>query len=176
LRLRLGEPPPDDGLWSSRKVGNWMTEELGLKVVAPQRGRKALKAIGSSIKAPRPKNLKSASPKEAVAFKKSSRMRLQRRPQSTPTNRSRFRHGRAPHRPNPLCRVSVGERPIAHGYNRFDWLYVTAFASPAAGETFWYLSNGMSKKFFEALLETFAIQILSEASFTPARKFSGLLS
>jgi len=50
----------------------------------------------------------------------------------------------------------VGERPIAPGHHRFDWLYVTAFASPATGETFWYLSNGVSKPYFEALLETFA--------------------
>jgi len=50
----------------------------------------------------------------------------------------------------------VGERPIALGHHRFDWLYVTAFASPATGETFWYLSNGVSKPFFEALLEIFA--------------------
>ena len=50
----------------------------------------------------------------------------------------------------------IGERPIAHGHHRFDWLYITAFASPATGETFWYLSNGVSKEFFEALLETFA--------------------
>ncbi|MGH6843647.1 MAG: transposase [Methylocella sp.] len=25
----------------------------------------------------------------------------------------------------------VGERPVAHGHHRFDWLYVTAFVSPA---------------------------------------------
>jgi transposase len=50
----------------------------------------------------------------------------------------------------------LGERPIAHGHHRFDWLYVTAFVSPATGETFWYVSNGVSKEFFEALLETFA--------------------
>jgi len=50
----------------------------------------------------------------------------------------------------------IGKRPIAHGHHRFDWLYVTAFVSPATGETFWYLSNGVSKEFFEALLETFA--------------------
>ena len=47
-------------------------------------------------------------------------------------------------------------RPIAHGHHRFDWLYVMAFASPATGETFRYVSNGVSKEFFEALLETFA--------------------
>ena len=50
----------------------------------------------------------------------------------------------------------IGKRPIAHGHHRFDWLYVTAFVSPATGETFWYLSDGVSKEFFEALLETFA--------------------
>jgi hypothetical protein len=28
----------------------------------------------------------------------------------------------------------VGERPIAHGHHRFDWLYITTFPSPAPGE------------------------------------------
>jgi len=50
----------------------------------------------------------------------------------------------------------VGERPIAHGHHRFEWLYVTAFVSPATGESFWSISNGVSKPFFEALLRLFA--------------------
>ncbi|WP_328516992.1 transposase [Methylocystis suflitae] len=50
----------------------------------------------------------------------------------------------------------VGERPIAPGHHRFDWLYVAAFVSPATGETFWYVHDGVSKPFFEALLATFA--------------------
>jgi transposase len=50
----------------------------------------------------------------------------------------------------------VGERPTAHGHHRFEWLYVTAFVSPATGEVFWYVSNGVSKPFFEALLRLFA--------------------
>jgi len=33
---------------------------------------------------------------------------------------------------------------------------VTAFVSPATGEVFWYVSNGVSKPFFEALLRLFA--------------------
>ena len=33
-------------------------------------------------------------------------------------------------------RAPIGERPIAPGHHRFDWLYVTAFVSPASGETF----------------------------------------
>ena len=79
----------DGGLWSSRKVSNWMAEELGLISVAPQRGWEALKAIGWSIQKPRPKNPKSATPEEAAAFKKSSRTLLPKRPRSTPASRSR---------------------------------------------------------------------------------------
>jgi transposase len=88
LRGCLREPPPDGGLWSSRKVANWMAGELGLTSVAPRRGWEALKAIGWPIQKPRPKN--PATPEEAAAFKKSLRMPLPRRPQSTPASRSRF--------------------------------------------------------------------------------------
>src|SRR4051794_28170393 len=35
-------------------------------------------------------------------------------------------------------------------------LYVTAFVQPISGETFWYISNGVSKSFFAALLALFA--------------------
>src|SRR5580700_4729343 len=68
LHDRLREPPADGGLWSSRKAADWMAAELGLTSVAPQRGWEALKAIGWSIQAPRPKNPKSATPEEAAAL------------------------------------------------------------------------------------------------------------
>jgi transposase len=89
LRDRLRQPPPDGGLWSSRKVADWMAVELGLNSVAPQRGWEALKAIGWSIQTPRPKNPKSATSEEAAAFKKSSWTLLRRRQQGTPAKRSR---------------------------------------------------------------------------------------
>src|SRR5215210_2965834 len=54
LRARLTQPPPDGGLWSSRKVAAWMAGELGLAEVLPQRGWEALKAIGWSVQKPRP--------------------------------------------------------------------------------------------------------------------------
>lgn len=50
----------------------------------------------------------------------------------------------------------VGERPIALGHHRYEWLYVTAFVAPASGETVWYLSNGIDKPFFAELLKAFA--------------------
>ena len=42
------------------------------------------------------------------------------------------------------------------GHHRYKWLYVTAFVQPPSGETFWYVSNGVSKPFFAALLALFA--------------------
>jgi hypothetical protein len=54
------------------------------------------------------------------------------------------------------CWAPRGARPVALGHHRFEWLYVTAFVSPESGETFWYLSNGVSKAFFEDLLALFA--------------------
>jgi len=49
-----------------------------------------------------------------------------------------------------------GERPVAIGHHRFEWLYVTAVVSPATGESSWYLSTGVSKQDFEDLLALFA--------------------
>ncbi len=50
----------------------------------------------------------------------------------------------------------VGIRPIALGHHRFKWLYVIVFVAPVTGHTEWYLSNGVSKPFFEKLLAAFA--------------------
>ena len=52
-----------------------------------------------------------------------------------------------------------GERPIAPGHHRFQWLYVTAFVSPATGESFWYLSTRVSKALFEETLALFAREV-----------------
>jgi hypothetical protein len=49
LRARLEAPPPDGGLWSSRKVAAWMAGELGLTEVLPQRGWEALKATPDRV-------------------------------------------------------------------------------------------------------------------------------
>ena len=50
----------------------------------------------------------------------------------------------------------IGERPVALGHHRFEWLYVTAFVAPETGETVWYLSNGFDKRLFEMMLAGFA--------------------
>src|SRR5208283_2420009 len=144
----------DGGLWTSAKVAAFLARELGLEKVAVQRGWEALKACGMSIQLPRPKNPKSASPEAAAAFKKTLKTPSPRKPPSIPPLEvfasDEHRLGL-----KPVTRrvwAPVGERPTAHGH----WLYVTAFVSPASGETFWYVHDGVSKPFFAALLETFA--------------------
>ena len=53
-----------------------------------------------------------------------------------------------------------GQRPIALGHHRYKWFYVTAtaFVQPISGEVFWYVSNGVSKPFFAALLALFRVR------------------
>jgi hypothetical protein len=89
LRARLEAPPPDGGLWSSRKVAAWMAGELGRAAVLPQRGWEALKAIDWSVQKPRPRHPASATPEEREAFKKSWPRSLPRKRPSTRTSRSR---------------------------------------------------------------------------------------
>ena len=49
-----------------------------------------------------------------------------------------------------------GQRPVALGHHRFEWLYVIAFVAPESGETVWFLSNGIDKRLFEMMLAAFA--------------------
>jgi hypothetical protein len=49
-----------------------------------------------------------------------------------------------------------GERPIAFGQHRFEWLYVTGFVEPASGKTIWNVATAISKAMFEAILADFA--------------------
>ena len=49
-----------------------------------------------------------------------------------------------------------GERPIALGHHRDEWLYVWGFVEPATGATVWNVSNAVCKEMFEAILVDFA--------------------
>src|SRR3954471_19682037 len=108
LRARLTQPPPDGGLWSSRKVAAWMASELGLAAVLPQRGWEALKAIDWSVQKPRPRHPASATPEEREAFKKAGHGRC-RGSGKAPGHAGRgLGHGRAPHRPKADPAPGVG--------------------------------------------------------------------
>jgi len=73
LREALTKPPPDGGMWNSRKVGQWIERRTG-RVVSQkkQRGWEYLKRLKQSPKVPRPHH-KEANKTEQEAFKKDSR-------------------------------------------------------------------------------------------------------
>src|SRR3954467_8746124 len=160
LRARLEAPPPDGGLWSSRKVAAWVAGELGLAAVLPQRGWEALKAIDWSVQKPRPRHPAAATPEERARHLKKL---------ATVVAEEAAKHPDTPvevwatdeHRIGlkPIIRrvwAPQGQRPTPLGPHRYKWLYVTAFVQPSSGETFWSVSNGVSKPFFAALLALFA--------------------
>ena len=89
LKDRLREPPPDGGLWTRSKVAAWMAQRLRLQRVHPQRGWEALRRIGWSPQAPRPRHARAAGPEERAAFKGGSRRRSRRPRRRIPTGRSR---------------------------------------------------------------------------------------
>ena len=89
LRERLAAPPPDGGVWTSGKAARWMANQLGLAALAPQRGWEALRAVGWSIQAPRPRHPQAATPEEREAFKKSWPRPSPRRRPAVPASRSR---------------------------------------------------------------------------------------
>lgn len=73
LREALLKPPPDGGMWNSRKVGEWIERRTGHVVSQKkQRGWEYLRRLGHGPKLPRPHHAR-ADEREQEAFKKGSR-------------------------------------------------------------------------------------------------------
>ncbi len=89
LAERLQAPPEDGGVWSGPKVAAWMARHLGLAGVHPQRGWEALKRIGWSIQAPRPRHPRAATAEQRADFKGGSTKRSRGPRRRIPTARSR---------------------------------------------------------------------------------------
>jgi hypothetical protein len=53
----------------------------------------------------------------------------------------------------------IGERPIALGHHRFEWLYVTEFVEPETGKTMGNVANAIDKEMFELILVDFAASV-----------------
>lgn len=138
LKERIVPPPDDGGVWSGPKIARWLANFRKLKPVHDQRGWDALVAIGYSIQKPRPRHPQAASeeqrqhPHAAVELWAMDEHRIGLKPI--------VRGVRAP----------VGERPIATGHQRFEWLYVAGFAEPLTGKTVWNIAEAISKKMFGA--------------------------
>ena len=77
LRAALAEPPPGGGLWTCRKVADWIGARAG-RPVAEARGWEWLRRLGFSPQRPRPREER-ADPAAQAAFKRGAS-----RPRSTP--------------------------------------------------------------------------------------------
>ncbi len=89
LAERLRAPPEDGGVWSGPKAAAWMARHLGLARVHAQRGWEALKRIGWSLQAPRPRHPRAATPAQRATFKRGSTRRSRGPRRRIPTGRSR---------------------------------------------------------------------------------------
>jgi len=87
LRDVVSQPPPDGGLWTGRKVAQWMTGKLG-RLVSAQRGVEALRRLEWSPQVPRPCNPEQ-SLYEQAQFKKSSKRGLANSKARKPRSRSK---------------------------------------------------------------------------------------
>ena len=89
LAERVQAPPAEGGVWSGPKVAAWIARHLGLAQVHPQRGWEALRRIGWSIQAPRPRHARAAAAAEQAAFKGGWRRRSRKPGRRIPAARSR---------------------------------------------------------------------------------------
>ena len=89
LAERVRTPPEDGGVWSGPKVAAWMARRLGLARAHPQRGWEALRRIGWSPQAPRPRHARAATAEEQAAFKGGLKPLSPRPRRRIPTGRSR---------------------------------------------------------------------------------------
>ena len=89
LANRVQAPPEEGGVWSGPKAAAWMARHLGLQTVHPQRGWEALRRIGWSIQAPRPRHARAAAPEQRADFKRGLRRPSRGPRRRIPTGRSR---------------------------------------------------------------------------------------
>jgi transposase len=74
LRAVVSDPPPDGGLWTGRKVAQWISGRIG-RLVSPQRGVEYLRRLDLTRQVPRPCNPKQ-SLYEQARFKKNLQARV----------------------------------------------------------------------------------------------------
>ena len=68
LRVALAGEAPDDGLWTGRKVAEWIAQRVG-RAIGPQRGWEYLRRLDYRPKVPRPTHAE-ADQAEQAAFPK----------------------------------------------------------------------------------------------------------
>ena len=90
LDAALQKPPSDGGLWTGRKVAQWIAEHLGRSpgAIPPKRGWVYLRRLDYTPRVPRPRHAKAADPAAQAAFQKRFTRRLKKNAPRHPTGAS----------------------------------------------------------------------------------------
>jgi transposase len=182
LAERLKRPPEDGGVWSGPEVAGWMARHLRVQKVHPQRGWEALKRIGWSIQAPRPRGMRARPRPSSGRPSKGARGGGRAGQGGAPGPPGRgLGGGRAPARPEADPPPGLGAHRPAAGRPRPPPLSMAArhrlraaeqrrgglvsckrplasILQAASRKRKRPLASGLSKPFFEALLAAFARQ------------------
>ena len=154
----LHEPAPDGGLWNSRKVAEWISEQLE-RPIAPQRGWDYLQQMGFRLCAPRPQHLEADPLEQAIWKKKLAAVVAQVQkdhPQAVVELWTMDEHRLGL---KPVLRrvwVPIGEQPTARVHWRYQWLWVYGFVRPESGENYWWIRTKVNIKLFNQVLADFA--------------------
>jgi len=149
---------PDGGLWNGRKVADWMSELLGLRV-SPQRGWEYLRGMRYKLRSPRPEH-EEADPIEQQEWKKKLKRVVEQVQKDHPDadvevwTMDEQRLGL-----KPVLRdvwVPEGEQPVANVHWRFKWLWLYGFVHPQSGQTYWWILPKVNIKLFNRVLADFA--------------------
>src|SRR3954466_7090815 len=140
----LDDPPPDGGLWTGRLVAQWICGLIG-RLVSPRRGLEYLRRLGFTRQIPRPRH---AQGDFAAQERFNFRARMEELAREEP-DRAVEAWAFDEHRAGlkPVIRkvwARRGQRPLARGHQRFQWVYVFGFVRPATGAVVWFLADAVN--------------------------------
>jgi hypothetical protein len=158
LDRALDHPPPDGGVWTGRRVAQWICGLIN-RLVSPRCGLTYLRRLGFTRQVPRPRHAEGDFAAQE-RFKAGFRARMDELARENPSRSVQvwaFDEHRAGLKPV-LRRVWArrGQRPLAVGHHRFAWLYVYGFVRPATGEMVWFLADAANTAMFSEILAAFA--------------------
>jgi transposase len=154
----LNDPPPDGGLWTGRRVAQWICALLG-RLVSPRRGLEYLRRLGFTRQVPRPRHAQGDFAAQE-RFKAEFRARMEELAREDPIRSVQvwaFDEHRAGLKP--VIRklwARRGQRPLARGHQGFQWAYVFGFVRPATGNEVWFLADAVNTAMFSEILAVFA--------------------
>lgn len=161
LYQRLQSPPDDKGLWTAPKVGEYIEAQFGIRL-HPSTAWQYLKRLGFSLQVPRPLHQQAATQEEQQRFQSELAIFVACLQHWHPDkcievwaeDEARLGLHAIIRRTWALC----GQRPQAHHYPRYQWLYTYGFVHPDSGDSFFLLLPRVNCTVMSLALHAFAAE------------------